>query len=31
MYEETVRQQLKELAEIIRANVAVPESNTYEL
>lgn len=31
MYEETVRGQLKQLADIIRANVAVPESNTYEL
>jgi hypothetical protein len=31
MYEESVREELKRLADIIRANVAVPEANTYEL
>lgn len=31
MCEESVRQQLKGLADIIRANAAVPEANTYEL
>jgi hypothetical protein len=31
MYEESVRNQLKQLADILRANVVVPETNTYEL
>ena len=30
-YEEAVRDQLKQLADIIRANEVVPEVNTYEL